>query len=289
MLVSGVRSSWETVEMKESFARSSSSSRRMDSRCCSNARACIRDETRSCESPAQMASSRGSQGRGTTRLHDHPADDLVAHRDRHRGQCPHAERLEDLAAALADPSRGSSSTWSIWSGCALLGRLEQQRGQRLGQVDEGPGAGQPRHLRRRAPGALHRRSSCSASTGSTSHRSTPMARPTDSAARLTSWPDARSSVSAVCSSSTTSGWSGARAGRPGRCASPAPSRRARRRRGLRPTPPPVDGRAHVELTAQPAHLGDGIGGPGGRRNQVHDGPVCPEVRGVVQWLSPHMP
>ena len=66
MLVSGVRSSWETVEMNASLARSSSSSRRTDSRCCSKAWTWISEETRSCESPSQMASSRGCQVRGCT-------------------------------------------------------------------------------------------------------------------------------------------------------------------------------------------------------------------------------
>ncbi len=206
MLVSGVRSSWETVETKLSLARSSSSSRCIDRRCCSNARACISEDTRSWERPAQIASSRCSHRRGATDCTStQPRTSLptaigTAASDR-------TPRASTISRPPSIPSRGSSSARSTWSGSRCCAASNSCVVSTSGRSTNDRGRGR----RATAGVALHVPRTpawCSPSTGSTSHRSTPSARPTDSAARLTSCPDARSWVSAECTSSTTSGCSG---------------------------------------------------------------------------------
>ena len=115
MLVNGVRSSWETVEMNASFARSSSSSWATDSRCCSKARTWTREETRSCASPSQMASSRLCQLRGAT---DWSSSQPMTSSPNAIGTAARARTpsISKISAAPAAPSRGSSSMRSICSG-----------------------------------------------------------------------------------------------------------------------------------------------------------------------------
>ena len=96
MLVSGVRSSWETVEMKASLARSSSSSRRTDSRCCSKACTCISETTRSWRDALADRELARLPAARRDRLEQQPADHLVADGDGHRGEGAYAERVEDL-------------------------------------------------------------------------------------------------------------------------------------------------------------------------------------------------
>ena len=156
MLVSGVRSSWETVETNASLARSSSWSRRTDSRCCSKARTCISDDTRSWARPAQIASARGLPGPGQQRLEQQPAHHLVAHRHRARRPASGRRGTRRSRPAPSAPSRGVLVDVVDLHRLEVLGRLEEQGRQRLGKVDERAGSGQRRHLLRRAPGAAHR-------------------------------------------------------------------------------------------------------------------------------------
>ena len=174
MLVSGVRSSCETVEMNESLARSSSWSRCMDSRCCSKARTCISEDTRSCERPEQTASSRGSHARGTTdcTITQPTTSSPIATGTAASDRTPSASTI---SAARLGPEAGIVVDVLDLERLLLLGGLDQQRGQRLGQVDERAGARQPRHVVGRRSRCPAPRSSGSASTGSTSHRSTPIA------------------------------------------------------------------------------------------------------------------
>ena len=155
MLVNGVRSSCDTVEMNESLARSSSRSRCIDSRCCSNARTCISDDTRSWDRPEQTASSRASQRRGTTdcTITQPTTSSPIATGTAAIDRTPMASTIS--AAASRTEPRILVDVVDL-ERLLLLRGLDEQGGQGLRKVDERARARQPGHVVGLAPGALHR-------------------------------------------------------------------------------------------------------------------------------------
>ena len=79
------------------------------------------------------------------RLHDHPADHLVAHRNGHSCQGPDAECVDDLLCAVRPQSRVFVHAVDLQRRTLLSG-LDQQRSESLRQVHERGHPGQLGHI-----------------------------------------------------------------------------------------------------------------------------------------------
>ena len=142
------------------------------------------------------------------RLHDHPADDLVAHGDRHARPSTGRPWPRRSPSRASRPSRGSSSTWSICSGscccAASISRAVSGSGRSTNELARGSRG----HVVGLAPGALHR----GVAVGVDRQHVAPVDadRPPDGLGRTVDQLARRRGprCRAWCSSLTTAGWSG---------------------------------------------------------------------------------
>ena len=274
MLVSGVRSSWETVEMKRVLGAVQllEPLHRLDAAARTRAPASARRPGRGRgrrRSRARAAPTR----RGTTDCTQHPARRPRRRRRRaprrgHGRRAPRRSRRPRRHRAGGPRRRGRPGAARAAGRTRAAVRSTPRAAPRTRW-----GAGG-----RRSSGAVQVPCTAekrSASTSSTSQRSTAVARPTDSAARLTSWPESRSWRSARAQLVDHAGLVRALeqldlgvAQLAHRlveiCGRPRPD-------GLRGQP---TGALAPELAPQATDLRDRVGRPGGLGDQVHVA-ACP--------------